>query len=85
MKAMISLSLMFFASLALANGPIDQDRPRGSKINYLSWCEGDQIMMEDEDGQVYVRWDCFENGDSMRCTEFTSKEGQWTVVRATCN
>ncbi len=73
---------IFISSIALA-AP-HQDVPPGVKIQYDSWCQGDRVMTEDRDGQVYAAWDCSELSDSSRCVENAEKNGAWTIVTATC-
>lgn len=79
------LSASAFAQLSFqVGGPRDQEPIPGAKVDYVSWCEGDQVMTEDRDGQVVSRWDCSEISEASRCVENSVRKGDWTIVSATC-
>jgi hypothetical protein len=83
-KKLIALACLLLATSSYANPYEEYDLPPGVKIQYDSWCEGDRIFTEDEEGSAFPKWDCSEFGRSYRCVEESEQNGQWTVVTATC-
>lgn len=55
-------------------------------LDYISWCEGDQVMSEDEDGQVVILFDCYDSGsgEGLRCEETATRKGDRNIISASC-
>lgn len=87
MKIISILALLFGVSAAaqftVAQPVGDQEHPN-KNVQYDSWCEGDTIKAENEDGQIVSGWDCSEINESTRCVENAVKKGEWTIISATC-
>lgn len=84
MKKLLLVSFCLLSTNVYSNPYEEYDLPPGVKVQYDSWCEGDRIFSEDQEGGSTPKWDCSEFGRDFRCVEESEQDGQWTVVTATC-
>lgn len=82
MKTMIA-ALMLMSAPAMAQS---QDYSYSSQddyqVDYISWCEDNNVMGQTSQGQVYVRANCSEQG--LKCKAIQTYRGFRTTVTATC-
>lgn len=84
MKTLI-MALMLVSGSAMASISSDLALNASSgdyEVNYISWCEKNNVMAQDDQGQVYVRANCSEEG--LQCKAVESYRGFGKVVTATC-
>jgi len=84
MNWVIAFATLIAGVQGFAMGPSPADTPKGHKIHYKSWCQGERVMTTDRDGQIFAAWDCSEISDYSRCVELAEKDSGWTIVTATC-
>jgi hypothetical protein len=81
----LMMAFMLISGPAMASTSSDLARhnsPDDYKVDYISWCEKNNVMAQDEKGQVYVRANCSDAGLLCKTVESYHNFGQ--VVTATC-
>ena len=79
MKSILLASvLMLSASASLAQSSNYDDY----FVQVLTWCEGDKVMSDKEDGSTYVYRDCAAKGQV--CSTFQIQKRDSTIFAAAC-
>lgn len=82
MKALIA-ALMLVSSSAMAQNEVNYSRPQDDfYIDFLSWCEENNVMGQDQQGNNYVRANCSEQG--LTCRSFSTHRHNRTIYTAAC-
>ena len=66
-------------AMAMSYGEGNSQQP---EVEYLSWCDGNNVMSEDSQGQVSIRDNCSNAGLVCRATQIYRMHR--TLVSATC-
>lgn len=77
MKSLI-IALVLVSGSAMAHVSQDADQ----QVNYLSWCEKNNVVAQAQDGQIYIRANCSES--NLTCKAVETYRGFGKVVTATC-
>lgn len=79
MKSMIMMLLLSSApAMAVSFGEGSAE----PVVNYLSWCDGNSVVAQDAQGDLYIRANCDEGGLQCKTTQVYRNQG--SVVSATC-
>ncbi|MBS1969887.1 MAG: hypothetical protein JSU04_06245 [Bdellovibrionales bacterium] len=79
MKSILMLAVLASApAMALTIG----DGRTEPSVRYLSWCDGNSVISEDAQGQLYVKAVCKQQTEECRLTE--RPFGQGSTISATC-
>lgn len=79
MKSILVMAL--FASvpaMALASGYDSEE----SVVNYISWCDGNSVIAQDSQGNLFVRANCDDQG--LQCKTIESYRSFGSTVTASC-
>lgn len=83
MKSLI-VALMLVSGSAMAQSDLNAYRSQDDfSVTYLSWCEKNNVMAQDSQGNVYVRANCSDQG--LTCKAVSSYRGNSTVYAAACS
>ncbi len=79
MKSLLMLAVMVSApAMALTLGDDTVEAP----VYYLSWCDGNNVISEDAQSQLYVKAVCKQQTEECRLTK--KPLGQGSAISATC-
>ena len=76
MKTLIA-SILMVSSSAFA---FDYSTER--EVNYISWCDDNQVIVNNSNNQTIVLADC--NSSGLTCTEQVRPQGRALIVTASC-
>lgn len=80
---LLGLVLVSLTSMAqAARTSSESNSEDNDQVDYLSWCEKNNVMMQNQDGQVYVRANCSEQG--LKCKALESFRGFGRIMTASC-
>ncbi|WP_413289909.1 hypothetical protein [Bdellovibrio sp. HCB337] len=51
-------------------------------VRYFSWCDGNSVVGQDKEGNLYVRANCDEGG--LQCKSTQTYRSHGSIVTATC-
>lgn len=73
----LALVLVSFNSFAHGNGEFDE-----MDIDYVSWCQKNQVMTQENNGDVTVLFDCTER--EQKCRQYEMRRAHRMIVSAAC-
>ncbi len=82
MKALLA-ALLLVSSSAMAQNDVSYSRSSDElQIDFISWCEENNVMGQDQQGNNYVRANCSEQG--LTCKTYSSYRHHRTIYTAAC-
>ncbi|MDG0815793.1 hypothetical protein [Bdellovibrio svalbardensis] len=81
MKSVI-FALVLSASPAFAAYGVDSSYNDDYQVDFISWCDQNNVMGQTTEGQVYVRENCSEK--NMKCLAIKSGRFNHVLYTATC-
>ncbi|WP_374001197.1 hypothetical protein [Bdellovibrio bacteriovorus] len=82
MKALIAALLLVSGSAMAQTSQVNQSRPDDFYVDFISWCEENNVMGYDNNNQVYVRANCSTQGQT--CYQAVTHRHARTIYTATC-
>ncbi|UXR64958.1 hypothetical protein EZJ49_01675 [Bdellovibrio bacteriovorus] len=82
MKALIAILLLASSSAMAQTSDVIQSRPDDFYVDFISWCEENNVMGYDSNNQVYVRANCSTQGQA--CYQAVTHRHNRTIYSAAC-
>lgn len=57
-----AIALVMMTTPALARDGFASSFRDGMQIDFLSWCDGNKVVAQTEEGKLYVRYNCEDQG-----------------------
>lgn len=83
MKSLIAALLMIAGPLmAQASSEVISSHPDDYEVEFLGWCENNNVMAQDSQGKPYVRVNCTET--NLTCRTYQMFRMNRTLITAAC-